>query len=276
LDMSTSSKYIPMMERAMLGNTQNKRQGIGFMYDNFGLFRGLLGLQVAYTFKGKPTNGFIDTEIEEGGNLILRATSPLYVDKEASQLVSFGINYELRKRSKDPKDYTLKFRPDYHLGEKVSVHFPDLKTQKDIGFELATIFGPFSAQAEYETATYLTKSKDYKVNGLYGLVSYFLTGGQRSFKHGAFSRAKSFKNASFRNGEFGEWEVLMRYSLMDYSHVAGYEGEYENKVASLGIGLSWYWNNHTKLMYNHNFTNFFEKGDNPKLHADLFRLQIDF
>lgn len=276
LSMSTSSKYIPMLERAMLGTTQNNRSGVGFRYDNFTIMDKRLGVQVSYTFKGKTSEAFKDTHLEEGANVVLRLTSPIYRNKAAHQEVRLGVNYESRKRSRIPKDYTLKFRPDYHMGEKVSVHFTGLKTQKDLGFEFLAILGSFSAQAEYESATYNTETKENKVNGYYGLLSYFLTGGRRVSKNGSIARSESFENVDFQNRKFGEWELLMRYSVMDYSKVAGNEGDYNNKIASLGLGVSWYWNNHTKLMYNHNFTNFFEDGANPKLNADLIRLQMDF
>ena len=285
LSMVTSSKYIPMLERAMLTNTQNFRWNSGIMYDNMGLFDGKLGLQVSYTHNGKHNEGFKDKDLGKGGHIVARLTSPVYVNKDKHQLVHLGVNFESRKRSEKPEKYTLKFRPDNHMGSKEAIEIPGvLDNQQDLGFELAVNMGPFSFQTEYEIAGYNAviqdggKDKDekYNVNGFYALASYFVTGGHRGFKKGAYSRVKSYNNFCLKDGDFGEFELVARYSTVDYTSIV--DGDYNNKLASFGFGFNWYLNDHARIMYNHNIKTDNTKDDDPTkaLHADLIRLAVDF
>ena len=275
LEMATSSKYISFFERAMLTSTQNFRWNSGFMYDNFGLFGDKLGLQLSYAFNGNQHGGFKDSEINEGGHIVARLTSPVIFDKANHKLVHLGINFENRKRSKNPADYTLKFRTENHMWpDKVALRFTDLEKQTDIGFELATDFGPFSFQGEYEIANYITTPKTYQVNGYYAAISYFLTGDHRAYKHGAYGRVHPKKNVSFKDKEFGAVELVARYSVEDFSDVVN--SEINNKVANIDLGLNWYLNSHTRVMYNFNISNFNDPGDNYKLYANVFRIQTDF
>ncbi|HFA49572.1 MAG TPA: porin, partial [Bacteroidetes bacterium] len=105
-------------------------------------------------------------------------------------------------------------------------------------------------------------------------VSYFLSGEHRGYKHGAFSRTKPFKNFCIKDKEFGAFEVLARYSAMDYSNVVS-EG-IDDKVSDITLGLNWYLNSHTRLMYNFVMSDFHKSGDNNKLYGNLMRLQADF
>lgn len=272
LDGATSSKYIPFMERAMLTNTQNFRWNSGLMYENFGMFDGKLGLQLSYAFNGKHGEGFKDKKIDQGAHLVARLTSPIY--KEGKNLVHIGVNYENRKRSEAAADYTLKFRPENHLGSKVAIPVVGLEDQSDIGFEAAAVFGPLSIQAEYEIATYNTSEKSHNVNGYYAAVTYFVTGDSRGYKNGAFSRVKPFENFCIKDKEYGAVELVARYSVMDFSEVVG--GEFNNKVSNITAGVNWYLNSHTRLMYNYVLANFNKDGDNNPLTANMFRVQVDF
>jgi len=300
LDMMTSSKYIPMVERAMMTSTQNFRWNSGVMYDNMGMFGGKLGLQVSYAHNGSHHGGFKDHDLGKGGHFVARLTSPVYENKDKHQLVHLGFNYENRKRSKDPKAYDLKFRPENHMGGHVHLPGQDyvgipglLKTQQDLGFEFAAVFGPLSFQSEYEIAGYNSQveneagrkeDKTFNVNGFYVLATYFVTGGHRGFKHGAFSRVHAYNNFCIKDGDWGEFELTARYSTMDYSSIADYNDlfngkDFYSKVQNLGFGFNWYLNNHTRIMYNHNISgsNKDEEHDPRKaLHADLIRLQVDF
>jgi len=281
-----------MLERAMMTSTQNFRWNSGIMYDNMGMFGGKLGLQVSYAGNGNHHHGFKDGKLGDGGHFVARLTSPVYVNKDKNQLVHLGFNFESRKRSKNPEAYTLAFRPENHMGDKIEVPIPGgLKTQQDIGFELAANFGPFSFQTEYEIAGYKSEvtndagkkeDKTFNVNGFYGLVSYFVTGGHRGFKHGAYSRVHTYNNFCIKDGDWGEFELVARYSTMDFSSVKSYytggTDEHYSKPATIGFGFNWYLNNHTRIMYNHNITGSNATDDDPSkaLHADLIRLAVDF
>ncbi len=301
LDMMTSSKYIPMIERAMMTSTQNFRWNSGVMYDNMGLFGGKLGLQLSYTGNGNNHGGFKDGRLnDKGGHFVARLTSPVYENKEKHQLVHLGFNFESRKRSEEPQEYALKVRPENHMGGHVhtvghdAIDIPGLlNNQQDLGFELAANFGPFSFQSEYEIAGYNAEvldnnnkkvDKTFNINGFYALASFFVTGGHRGFKHGAYSRAHSYKNFCIKDGDWGEFELVARYSMMDYKSITDYENlfageDYYSKTTDIGFGFNWYLNNHTRLMYNHIISDTNRNTDTDKrkaLNADLIRLQVDF
>ena len=274
IDMATSSKYISFIERSMITSTQAFRWNSGIHYSNFGILDGKIGLQASYAFNGNHAVGFKDKAIGEGGHIVARLTSPIFKNKEKNQLIHVGINYENRNYSGDPADKALKFRPENHMGYKVSVPFDSLKTQSDIGFEVAAIFGPFSFQAEYEIAKYQTVAKDYTVNGYYAALTYFVTGGRRGFKKGAGSRVKPFNNFCIKDGNFGALELVARYSVLDYSDTV--EAEFGDKVSNITAGFNWYLNSHARIMYNYVISDFNNDGDNNKLNANLIRFQIDF
>ena len=274
LEMATSSKYMPFTERAMLTNTQNFRWNSGLHYSNFGLMNGQLGLQMSYAFNGNNKEGFLDTDLQEGNHFVARLTSPVVLNNEKNQLIHLGINYEHRQRTSEAADYILKFRPENHIGNKISVPTPALETQQDVGFELAGILGPFSLQTEYELAGYLTKDKDYTIKAYYVAATYFITGEHRAYKHGAFSRVKPFENFCAKDKEFSAIELAIRYSVMDYSDII--TTGFDDRVSDITVGVNWYLNSHTRMMYNYVVTDFHAKGDNNPLHANLVRAQTDF
>ncbi len=274
LDMSTSSKYIPFIERAMMTSTQNFRWNSGIHYSNFGILGGKLGLQMSYAFNGKHNEGFKVKDLGAGGHFVVRLTSPITINKDKHQLIHVGINYENRNRSDKPKNYTLKFRPENHMGEKIESGFVNLENQSDIGFELAANFGPLSIQGEYEIAGYNTTDKSYNVNGYYGAVTYFLFGGRRGYKKGAFSRVKPTSNFCIKDGGFGALELVARYSAMDLSAMADNGGS--NNISNITVGFNFYLNSHTRIMYNYVTASSNAEVEIPSLNGHLMRLAVDF
>jgi len=274
LDMATSSKYISFFERAMLTNTQAFRWNSGIHYSNFGILDGKLGFQTSYAFNGSHEDGFKTGEIGENRHFVARLTSPVFQNKDKNQVVHLGVNYENRKYTPDASDQTLKFRVENHLGYKVEADFAALETQSDIGFELAANFGPLSFQGEYEIAGYNTVDQDYKVNGYYAALTYFVTGDHRGYKNGAGSRVKPLKNFCIKDGEFGALELVARYSAMDFSDFRT-EDEEMKSVGNITAGFNWYLNSHTRLMYNY-VSGSFDQQDVNNLNGHLVRLAVDF
>jgi len=278
LDMATSSKYITFFERAMLTSTQAFRWNSGIHYSNFGILDGKLGLQMSYAFNGKHSEGFKMGEIGENGHFVARLTSPVFQNKDENQVVHLGVNYENRKYRPKAANKTLKFRVENHMGGKVEVDFDALENQSDIGFELAANFGPVSFQGEYEMASYNMKdgdnTKTQTVGGYYAALSYFLTGDHRGYKKGAGSRVKPYKNFCIKDGEFGAFELVARYSAMDFSDFRTAENELKS-VANITAGFNWYLNSHARLMYNY-VSGGFDQKDVNNLNGHLVRLAIDF
>lgn len=268
LDMLTSSKYIPFFERAMLTSLQNFRWGSGFHYENFKLLSGKAGFQLAYTNNAVNGDGFKDTNLEKGMNLVVRATGTPIQDIAKHQVLHVGINFANRPE----KD--LSFRPENHMGGKYTYEFEGADTRSELGFELGTTFGQVSVQGEYKTQSDYASGKDYQMTSYYAFASYFLTGEYRPYKHGAFGRVKPKKDID--HGGMGAVEILARYSNMSASDdvIADNVGSAE-QVNTITAGLNWYLNSHTRFMYNYVLT---DDGDEVlgNMTGHLFRFQLDF
>ncbi len=269
LEMMTSSKYITFFERGMITSLQNFRWGSGLHYENFGLLDGKLTLQMALTNNGVNSEGFKDTQLEEGNNFVARITSAPIYDKEKSLLVHIGFNYDDRPAA------DLKFRPENHMGDKYSYLFPDANKRNDYGFELATNYRSLSLQSEYKLQDISNDlNKDYQVSSYYVMGSYFLTGEHRPYKKAAFGRVKPKKE--FGNGGYGAFELTARYSNVTVSDdVAIANPGLPKQVDNVTFGLNWYLTSHARIMYNYVVTD-----DNDQVLGNLFghliRVQIDF
>ncbi|MEJ2116189.1 MAG: porin, partial [Gammaproteobacteria bacterium] len=137
----------------------------------------------------------------------------------------------------------------------------DIKVQDDadfevddadqLGFELAYVNGPFSAQGELWSASFDGDTNgagdisdtDVDVDSYYLLLSYFLTGESRSYKGGVgkFDKVKPKENK-------GAWELVAKYEdgEIDPDNQAD-ESEFE----ILTLGVNWYATNNVKFMLNY-------------------------
>lgn len=277
LNMTTSSKYITFMERAMLTSFQDFRWGAGFHYANFKAIPNAT-FQMSLTNNGSNDAGYKDPYLEEGMNFVARATYAVINNKENNTLVHLGVNFDKRQGK------TVAFRPENHMGNKVhlfQVYDPieddmvDLASdsRSDLGFELATNFGPVSIQGEYKmnNNTFDALDKTYAVNTYYAFVSYFITGEHRPYKHGTFGRVKPKNDVD--NGGFGALEVAARYSAVDnsdYVTLGSYDG-----LSNITLGLNWYLNAHARVMYNAVLTDFNGLYGEKQV-AHMFRVAVDF
>jgi phosphate-selective porin OprO/OprP len=269
LDMATSSKYIPFFERAMLTSMQNFRWGSGIHYENYHLFEGKAGVQVALTNNGSNSEGFKDPELEKGQNFVARFFgAPLY-NKENNSLLHLGFNYAHRPYKK------LSFRPENHMGDKYTYNMPGGDNRVIVGGEIAANYQSFSLQAEYKSEKVDNDlNLDYKINGYYLMGSYFITGEHRPYKKGAFGRVKPIKDIS--NGGYGALEVLVRYSSINPSQdVVDVNPTQPDQINNITFGLNWYLTSHARIMYNYVLTD--DQDDVlGNLKGHLIRFQIDF
>ena len=281
LDMLISSKYLPFIERAFVTNTQYGKHNAGFEYMNDHILDGKVNLQLATTFNGVGSKAHQDTNLEGGVNFIGRLVGKAYENKEKRHIIHLGVNYENRKN--EVEDFSYKaVKIENNMGDGISISSTgNLKNTSDIGFELASTFGSFSFQGEYEAGSIVTDVNTYKSTTYYGLVSYFITGEHRPYKNGVFTRVKP-KSTFLQNGGLGAIEILARYSVMDLNGNMDVDNLDDKNyvVQNLTLGLNWHWNAYTRVMYN--FTN----GDlndlapvsynEEKLMGHLVRFQVDF
>lgn len=274
LDMLTGNNFIAFLERTPMTATQYFRWNTGFGYENFNVFQKHIGIQLMYGFNGNKDEAFTDLNLENGSNLIGRAFYPIFLNSNKNQFLHLGTHFELRKRTKEPTDYNLKFRPENHLGEQISLTFTGLKNQQDIGFEFVTKLNDFYVQSEYEISGYHTKTEKYRLKSYYVMVSKFLTQDHKEYKDGVMGKVTPKNSLNFSEKKLGAVEVVARYSGFDYSDVITTGNN--DGVNSLALGLNWYLNSNARIMYNYVLSNLHQSGDNPKLNAQLIRFQVYF
>ncbi len=280
LNMLTSSHYITFFERAMLTSLQNFRFGAGFHYQHFGLLEQRLGLQMAYTFNGLNTEGFYDPDLAGGGNFVARISGKPFENKNDHTLLHLGVNFANRTND-EARDYQLRSRPENFTGEKLVAQFDEggeVQSRRSFGLEAAGVLGSLSVQGEYKLSQILTDEMVFNVAAYYAFVSYFLTGENRTYKNGAFS--KVLPRRSIDNGGLGAIELALRYSVMDTSGspTTFKEMPVSGLTKDISLGVNWYLNPNVRIVYNFVVTDFGFQSPNPdhKELAHLLRFQVHF
>ena len=183
-----------------------------------------------------------------GGNLTGRVTYLPRYEQDGRRLVHLGLSLSAQSYSAETQlravpetaltDTDLvdtgKFRPDHALL---------------VNPEFALVAGPWSAQAEYFFNDYrLAGAERARPWGIYGFVSYLLTGESRRYDRaaGVFDGVHPAHKFDWGSGGWGAWEVALRLSHIDLNSGA-LEG---GRQTGLTGGLNWYLNDHARLMLN--------------------------
>jgi phosphate-selective porin OprO/OprP len=265
LEELTSSKYITFMERVLSSVDPARNAGL-MLYDTIyddrmtwaaGVFR--------------ITDDFGEAQDDGGYSITGRVTGLPVYENEGASLLHLGAAYSHR----DPEDNLARFRskPEAHqLDYFINTGFMSSDDADVVGLESAWVEGPLSLQGEY---FYLDLDRtdggsSVEFDGYYGQVSYFLTGEHRRYKKsaGAFTRIRPHKNFGDEGG-IGAWEIAARYSEIDLNDGDVSGGEMNNRT----VGLNWYLNPNTRVMWNYVHSDLDYSGDADIL---LMRLQIDF
>ncbi len=273
LEHWTSDKYDPFIEYSLPGDAFAPQRHPGIVVLNnykervawqFGLFRGdsdSLGTESSnsgYAFTGRLSG------------------TPLYLD-EGKELIHLGVAYSRR----DPLGAAVSYsdRPEWHGSSKkfVSASVSKVDAVDLLGLEAAAVWGPVSVQGEFIQSN-LTRTSgggnDASFNGWYVEGSWFITGENRKYngKTGEFTRVSPKKDFG-KDGGFGAWEAVARYSSLDLNDTsAKIAGGKEN---DLTLGLNWYLNPNMRVMFNyiHAMTSTPDVGS---ANIALVRFQADF
>ncbi|NOQ93531.1 MAG: porin [Methylophaga sp.] len=231
LQEGTSSKYVLFTERALPSAFAAGRH-IGVMastkQQHWSLAAGLFG--DSYT-----ANNGTNHDEDEGWGVGTRATfAPI---NEKGELLHFGLGLNYRDVS-DSGTAQFKQQAETHISGINIVDTGSIGNVDDVlkvGLEVATVAGPFSAQAEYiSTSVNRNNASDLDFDGWYAQAGYFLTGESRSYKKGAFAGIKPKGNVG--EGGIGAWELGLRYSTLDLIDRDIDGGE----VDTFTLGLNWY------------------------------------
>ena len=267
LDQLTSSRFTTFMERAVSSFSDPARND-GIMIADSALGEGLVW--AVGGFRNTDDAGF---SLGDGGYAVTGRVcgTPLY-ENDGERLIHLGAAYSLR----GSKDVRLGVRPEIHNTNRwIDTGTLTTDTTSVYSAELAGVFGPFHAQAEYTQVSIEGKSgtPDPDFNGYYVQAGYFLTGEHRGYNrsHGVFDRTVPNKDWS-KGGGLGAWEVAARYGTVD-ANDAGIMG---GKIKDVTLGLNWYMNANMRIMLNYIRSDV----DSPSVDdaADIFamRFQVDW
>jgi len=231
LEQQTSSKFVMFTERSLAGAFAAGRH-IGAMastkHKNWSLAGGLFGDSLT------ATNGAAHDQ-DEGWGLGARATFAPINEKAKVVHLGLGLNY---RDTGGAGTTSFKSQAETHIGGINIVNTGTISNVTDftkVGLELATVMGPFSAQAEYiTTSVSRNTASDLDFDGWYAQAGYFFTGESRNYKKGAFGGITP--KASVGEGGIGAWELGLRYSSLDLTDGGITGGEAD----SVTLGVNWY------------------------------------
>ncbi|MDI6775815.1 MAG: porin [Syntrophales bacterium] len=150
--------------------------------------------------------------------------------------------------------------------------YVDLDQRTRYGGEFHWLHGPLTMSYEFnrvqweDITVYKEDDKgtlDFRLPGNYHVdvhqfwVSYFLTGEQKEFEDVFFAwrQPKPKKNFSLKNGTWGAWEVIARYSYKDASQELFDSGLLDGSSEGYSVtgGIRWIWNPKCRIMFDVNY-----------------------
>ncbi len=266
----TSSKYITFMERA-LPNAFAPGRNTGIQ-----LHDTLLDERMTWAVGiFKDVNDFGNGQDDGQSGLSARVTGLPYYAEDGRKLIHLGAAYSIRNIDDNVRFRT---RPEAHLAPRfIDTGNLFTGTYNMLGLEAAGVWGPLSIQGEYmkvdDIENILVGDRDY--DGYYLQASYFLTGENRAYKKsgGVWDKIRPRRNFSMRKGEergWGAWELAVRYSNIDLD--SGYSFPGGGNESNVTLGLNWYLNPNTRLMFNYIDADI----DHPLYSGDLEIFQTRF
>lgn len=173
-------------------------------------------------------------------------------------LLHTGLDYSLRTAPSNIGIFAS--RPESAFAPSiVNFTLTDVSQWHVFGAETALVYGPLSLQSEFFASTVQrTGGVNNNFYGTYAFVSYFLTGENRPYNRrmGVFDRVRPFEDffhvrtcdGCTATGR-GAWEVAYRFSYIDMLDGLTVKGA--GRAADHTIGLNWYLNPFTKVMFNY-------------------------
>lgn len=293
LEELTSSRYITFMERSLAHRFLPGRE-LGVAAFNHSVGENITwAYGVFFDEMSEAAHSIVDDN--QGTRLVGRVTATPRYDElsEGRYLIHTGLGYAYTRPRKqdDPlfpgvelRPIRFDARPEIHRGDDlVDTGFINTQQYHVLDAELAIVRGPASVQSELVwTSIDELGAGTADLYGTYVQVSYFLTGEHRPYNRtaGTFGRVIPYENfwivrtPSGSRAGWGAWEIAARWSYLDFSDVNG------QQLNDLTVGWNWYWNPHTRMMFNwiHPFAH--RSPVSPALNAQgdiiAMRLQVEF
>jgi phosphate-selective porin OprO/OprP len=284
LEELISIKDITFMERALPVRALAPGRNLGINYRN-----AFLEERMTWAFGGFWETGSLEgfgearDRLDEaaGLNLTTRITGFPWYENGGKNLIHLGLSYSYQFRDENDPESTARYRsrPESRLTDDRFVDTGDFSLGRGhlMGAELAFLHGPFSFQGEY-----LYSFNDSELEGdpafwgYYLYISYVLTGESRGYKpkNGVFSGIRPKYSCNPRQGNWGAWELALRYSYVDLNDAMIKGGEESNFTA----GLNWYLFPRIRCMFNYIRVDVEDRGSLSldEGTADIFQARLQF
>lgn len=263
MEQTTSSRYLPFMERPMVVQTFAPSRHLGIQAEyakhwwraSFGVFFQAIDNLETSTFVADNNK---DYGRNQGMSYTGKVNFMTFSDDRTMGL-HFGIagSYRTPKTDVDPKDFggsRFSSRNSTSINHKKYLDtdvIKDVKNDLLYGFELAGYKNGFRFQSELIGNNTKVKNTNaeyagtHHFGGWYVMAGYLLFGGQQRFNNaeGEFTQPG-------RGKKWGDLEILARYDYMDLNSRSIRGGSGENYT----IGLNYYVNNSVKFVLNYQYS----------------------
>jgi len=247
LEQNTSSNYLQTIERSGASNafTRGHLLGVNALAgsDNWSLAAGVFGEDAGNDDTGDDE----DISIDVRGSVNALG----FLNSDTDNVLHLGAGVSHRR----PTDSGARFRVRPTGDGPRIVDTGALGNVDNVnvyGLELAGVFGPFNASAEYLRADVSRDGgfSDAEFDGYYAQAGWFITGETRPYKgkSGNFGRVKPNSPFSLKNGGTGAVELVARYESLDLNDAGA--GVLGGEVESITAGVNWHLNNNVRLMAN--------------------------
>ncbi len=268
LEHHTSRKFMTFMERG-LSDALVPSRNAGALVQNTAAENHVNFAVGVYRDVDDSGNGFANSRKYNATARL--AVIPWYEKDEG--VVHVGIAYSYRNPNEDKVRYESQ-QPVNTAANLVSTGDVSADKVNLVGGEGALVYGSVSLQAEYVLALVHTPGgENVTFDGFYVYGSYFLTGERRVYDTSvaAFNRMKPNKSFDVRRSGYGAWQIAARYSCVDLEDER--IGVVGGRLNELTVGLNWYLNPNTRIMFNYVRADLDDVGI-----ANFFqtRFQVDF
>lgn len=245
LEQSVGSNFVSLTENAAATSAFTRDEVIGVMAKSGGENWSIAG---GFFNEDAGANNAADDESWSGD---ARASVDLL--QESPNVLHFGAGGSIRKPNAVTGAVTTSAKPAGTGNNMVTTGaIAGVDRSYVYGAEVAGVYGPFHAQAEYiRNDLDLEGAADPSFDGWYAQAALFLTGEMRPYngKAGSFDRVKPLRPFSPAEGGIGAWELVTRYDTIDLNDQGA--GILGGEMSNWVLGLNWYLTSNIRMMLNY-------------------------
>ncbi len=238
LESTSSSRWVPFLEKSLVNNTLSPVSGLGVQLGSYNK-----NYTLSFTLL-QPQSA----QADHNDMIQLAGRGTVALVHADDKLIQVGASASFKNVDR----LALRFTTDPEARAKNMINFLETnayaKNQSSFAIEALGLYGPLSAQAEFQT-TKLSSAKNnidsivthkrVSFNGYHAQVAYVLTGESR-----ARSIATGTLGQIIPKNSFGAFEVALRYSHLSLNDKTFFGGQGNN----IGTSISWFANKNVKLM----------------------------